>query len=73
MFKKTDGSSNDFSERPTKSLHKSVADSQPGSIIHRQAQSEINYRKERNPNIFKTIGFMLAIITILVGVAKYFN
>jgi len=73
MFGKSDDSSKDFSKRSTRSLHKSLADSQPGSITNRKAQAEIDYRKERNSNTWKILGASLTVVIIIVGIANYFK
>jgi len=73
MFGKRDDRSNDFSKRSTRSLHKSLADSQQDSIVNRQASSEIEYRKERNSNIWKIVTVMLTVMIIIVGIANYFK
>jgi hypothetical protein len=73
MLGRSDDSSKNFSKRSTRSLHKSLADSQAGSITNRKAQSEIDYRKERNANIWKLIGASLTVVIIIVGFANYFK
>lgn len=71
MFGKKDDSSSDFSKRSTRSLYKSKAGSQPGSIVHTQACSEIEYRNQRTANMWKTVAAVLTVIGIMVAVATY--
>lgn len=71
MFKKSNNRSDNFSDRSTKSLHRSLAEAQHDSIVHRKAQAEIDYRRERNSNIWKVIGTILTITAIAVGIANY--
>ena len=71
MFGKKDDSSGDFSKRSTRSIYKSRGDSRPGSITHTKAQSEIEYRNQKNADIVRVVVSIFTIIGVVVAVATY--